>query len=276
MSPAVRRQLLNCARRRPSGEIAPSPAPLTSPTSSETPGHLKARRDFRAVSLTKPGSGTRAQARGKNLVALFPEEGHVPAAVEAADGHRRRGGRHDGRSGMRGQGVRHSAGARLAAAHRRRPARQHGPAARGSARRACGGVHRTGRARAAGHRRGRQRPARTSPSRCSTATPANWSPTAARHHRHRLGGQALHRRRPAAAGVQGPDAALPRRPCGVRPDAAVVRRQRGGDVLEPQRRQRDHQPRRRPLRVDVDPRAEQRAVVQHHQHGRPTWSATTT
>ena len=88
-----------------------------------------------------------------------------------------------------------------------------------------------------------------------------------RHHRHRLGGQALHRRRPAAAGVQGPDAALPRRPCGVRPDASVVGRQRGGDVLEPQRRQRDHQPGGRSLRIDVDPRAEQRAVVQHHQHG---------
>ena len=42
-----------------------------------------------------------------------------------------------------------------------------------------------------------------------------------RRHRHRLGGQALHRRRSAAAGVEGPDSAVRRRPRGVRPDAAV-------------------------------------------------------
>ena len=83
----------------------------------------------------------------------------------------------------------------------------------------------------------------------------------------RLGGQALHRRRPAAAGGQGADAALAGRPADVRRHAAVLGRQRRRDLLEPQRWQRDHQPGGRALRARFDTSAGQRAVVQHHQHG---------
>ena len=43
----------------------------------------------------------------------------------------------------------------------------------------------------------------------------------------RVGGEAVHRRRPAAAGVQGPDRAVARRPQVTRRHAAVLRRQRG-------------------------------------------------
>ena len=84
----------------------------------------------------------------------------------------------------------------------------------------------------------------------------------------RLGGQAVHRRRPAAAGVEGPDAALPRRPRGARRHAAVLRRQRRRSVLEPQRRQRDHHARHRAVRAEGDDDALQRALVQHLEHDR--------
>ena len=53
---------------------------------------------------------------------------------------------------------------------------------------------------------------------------------------HRVGGEAVHRRRPAAAGVQGPDEAFPGRPQVTRHHAALLRRQRGADFLGPQRR----------------------------------------
>ena len=63
---------------------------------------------------------------------------------------------------------------------------------------------------------------------------------------------------------------------GARRHAAVLRRQRGRDLLEPQRRQRDRHPGRRALRAGRDARAVQRALVQHDQHARATWSTTTT
>ena len=79
-------------------------------------------------------------------------------------------------------------------------------------------------------------------------------------HPDRVGGEAVHRRRPAAAGVQGPDTALSRRPQVTRRHAAVLRRQRGRELLEPQRRQRCHHPRRRAVRVDGHDDALQREL----------------
>ena len=110
------------------------------------------------------------------------------------------------------------------------------------------------------------RPAPTSRSPSSTATPANSSPTATAHHRHRLGGQTLHRRRPAAAGVQGPDPALPRRPqmldvmlrSSDDSAAEIFWNRSGGSAII----------NRVVARYGLgSTRTTQRAVVQHHQHG---------
>ena len=49
---------------------------------------------------------------------------------------------------------------------------------------------------------------------------------------------------------KGQTTALPRRPPVARRHAAVLRRQRGRELLEPQRRQRDHHPGHRAVRVD--------------------------
>ena len=158
--------------------------------------------------------------------------------------------------------------ARWAAADRRRAAGQLGPAARGAARRA-------GRRRspASTTARGRPppRPRRPVPTSRRSVLDRNTGQLVTNGNgttiADRLGGQAVHRRRPAAAGVQGPDQALARRPQCARRHAAVIRRQRRRDLLEPQRRQRDHQPGGRPLRAGVHAAARQRPLVQHHQHG---------
>ena len=60
----------------------------------------------------------------------------------------------------------------------------------------------------------RRSPVPISRSSCWTATPARSSRAEAAHLPDRLGGEAVHRRRPAVAGVQGPDDALPCRPQG--------------------------------------------------------------
>ena len=137
------------------------------------------------------------------------------------------------------------------AADGRRAAGPHGPATRSPARRARRPRSTGSQARAqAGHGRRRPRPAPTSPSPCWTARPARLVTNG--------NGRAI-----AIASVvklfiaddlllqvsKGQTQLSPARPQDVRRHAAVVRRQRRRDLLEPQRRQRDHHPGGRPLRA---------------------------
>ena len=123
--------------------------------------------------------------------------------------------------------------------------------------------------RTAGHRRRRRRRAPTSPSRSSTATPASWSPTATATTIAIASVVKLFIADDLLLQVsKGQTAALPRGPrrrstscCGpptTAPPRSFWNRSGGSAIINRVVG---------PLRAGFDAPAEQRAVVQHHQHG---------
>ena len=145
----------------------------------------------------------------------------------------------------------------------RRPAGPTSCGAQGPTRPADGAIRRTRRPRPSSHRRrgqvsGRHRDRRAGPQhrpdrlqRGQQALP------------DRVGGEAVHRRRPAAAGVGGQDDTIRCRPQVTRHHAALLRRRRGPDLLEPQRWKRRHRARHGAVRVGGHDGALQRTLGRH-------------